>query len=130
MYFPHNAPRLTSIRPLYANKRIPSIYSRHIHGVVECSIGAVFGVSACEMRGQQRGSGKIAFARQVAMYLAHVVGGLSMAEVGQLFGRDRSTVAHACAVVEDARDDAMLDRALGFLEFGLAAGFAPAGGAR
>jgi chromosomal replication initiation ATPase DnaA len=28
-----------------------------------------------------------------------------MTEVGHLFGRDRTTVAHACALIEDARED-------------------------
>ena len=43
------------------------------------------------------------------MYLAHVVCGLSLTEVGALFARDRTTAAHACRVVEDRRDDAELD---------------------
>lgn len=130
MYFPHNGPRLTATRPLYANKRIPSIYSRHIQRLVDCSIGTAFNVSCCEMQSRRRGRCKIAFARQVAMYLTHVAGGLSMSEVGALYGRNRTTVAHACAVVEDARDDALLDRSLSFLEFGLSARFATDGGAR
>jgi hypothetical protein len=53
------------------------------------------------------------------MYLAHVAGGLPLAEVGRLFKRDRTTVAHACAVVEDRRDDPAFDRALAILEFAL-----------
>jgi chromosomal replication initiation ATPase DnaA len=130
MYFPHDRLRLTAIRPLYANKRIPSIYSRHIQRLVDCSIGSAFNVSCSEMRSGRRGRGKIAFARQVAMYLSHVAGGLSLGEVGTLYERDRTTVAHACAVVEDARDNALLDRSLSFLEFGLSAAFATAGGAR
>jgi chromosomal replication initiation ATPase DnaA len=65
------------------------------------------------------------------MYLAHVVGGLSMSEISRLFGRDRTTVAHACARVEDRRDDAVFDRSLDFLELGLMAALTPhEGGAR
>jgi chromosomal replication initiation ATPase DnaA len=63
-----------------------------------------------------RGSPAAAFARQVAMYLAHVGLGLSFSEVGRLFARDRRTVAHACALVEDRRDTAPFDRALDLLE--------------
>src|SRR5665811_1410920 len=59
---------------------------------------------------------RAAFARQVAMYLAHVVCGLSLTEVGALFARDRTTVAHACEVVEDRRDDPQLDGRLDQLE--------------
>ncbi len=57
-----------------------------------------------------------AFARQIAMYLAHVGFGLSMAEVGRAFGRDRTTVLHACHVVEDKRDEVRFDQLLDHLE--------------
>jgi chromosomal replication initiation ATPase DnaA len=39
------------------------------------------------------------------MYLAHVGRGVSMTKVGRLFERDRPTVAHACGLIEDKRDD-------------------------
>jgi hypothetical protein len=60
-------------------------------------------------------------ARQMAMYLAHVAFRLSFTQVGQLFGRDRTTVAHACGVIEDLRDDHILDRALTVLAAALTA---------
>ncbi len=50
------------------------------------------------------------------MYLAHVVFSLSLTEVGHLFARDRTTVAHACMIVEDRRDDRCFDRSLELLE--------------
>jgi chromosomal replication initiation ATPase DnaA len=50
------------------------------------------------------------------MYLAHVTFGLSFSEIGHLFGRDRTTVAHACRVIEDLRDDPAMDRALTIVE--------------
>jgi chromosomal replication initiation ATPase DnaA len=50
------------------------------------------------------------------MYLAHVVGGLTMTQVGELFQRDRTTVAHGCGVVEDLRDIPEMDRVLTILE--------------
>jgi chromosomal replication initiation ATPase DnaA len=63
-----------------------------------------------------RGRSRVAFARQVAMYLAHVAFGLTLTTVGRAFGRDRTTVSHACALVEDARDDPDIDRTLELLE--------------
>jgi chromosomal replication initiation ATPase DnaA len=54
------------------------------------------------------------------MYLAHVVCGLSLTEVGTLFARDRTTVAHACSLVEDRRDDPELDGRLERLERAIA----------
>lgn len=47
---------------------------------------------------------EIAQARMLAMYLVHVMLGRTYSEVGQYFGRDRTTVAHACARIEDMRD--------------------------
>lgn len=63
-----------------------------------------------------RGAPQVAFARQVAIYLMHVCFGLSFAAVGRMFHRDRTTVAHACRVIEDRRDDRELDRRLAALE--------------
>ncbi|HUE46445.1 MAG TPA: helix-turn-helix domain-containing protein [Aestuariivirgaceae bacterium] len=57
-----------------------------------------------------------AFGRQIAMYLAHVVFGLSMAEVGRAFERDRTTVVHACHLIEDRRDEMRFDQLLDHLE--------------
>ena len=50
-----------------------------------------------------------ALARQLAMYLAHVVLGRSLTEIGDAFGRDRTTVSHACGLIEDMRDDPAFD---------------------
>jgi chromosomal replication initiation ATPase DnaA len=64
----------------------------------------------------RRGSSDAAFARQVAMYLCHVGFEWSLARVAAAFGRDRSTVAHACHAVEDRRDDARFDSWIGGVE--------------
>ena len=43
------------------------------------------------------------------MYLAHVMLGRSLSEVGDAFGRDRTTVSYACALIEDLREDPEFD---------------------
>ena len=86
---------------------------------IEGLVCAAFGVRLREFRGPSRGSASAAFARQTAMYLAHVTVGLSLSEVGRRFGRDRTTVAHACARVEDGREEAKVERMLGCLEAAL-----------
>jgi len=73
-------------------------------------------VSAAEVLSGNRGSASIAFARQVAIYLCHVGFEFSLARVAAAFGRDRSTVAHACHAIEDRRDDAQFDLWIGGLE--------------
>lgn len=87
-----------------------------VRQAVEPAVAAVFGVPLRALRAATRGSPRTAFARQVAMYLAHVVLGLSLTEVGAIFARDRTTVAHACAMIEDERDDREFDARLDHLE--------------
>ena len=55
-------------------------------------------------------------ARQLAMYLCHVAVGRSLQAVGEVFGRDRTTVSYACALMEDMRDDRGFDDAVAALE--------------
>jgi hypothetical protein len=54
--------------------------------------------------------------RQVAMYVCHVAYSMPMGEVAQAFGRDRSTVGHACRMVEDRRDDRAYDTFVAIVE--------------
>jgi hypothetical protein len=54
--------------------------------------------------------------RQVAMYVCHIAYSMPMGEVAQAFGRDRSTVGHACRMVEDRRDDRAYDTFVGIVE--------------
>jgi hypothetical protein len=84
--------------------------------VVEHAVATTFQVPLRELRARTRRRAPIAFARQVAMYLAHVAYGLTLTEVGILFTRDRTTVAHACGIVEDRRDDPVFDIFLDHLE--------------
>lgn len=58
----------------------------------------------------------VARARQLAMYLSHVVLGRSLMEIGEAFGRDRTTVSYACALIEDLRDDQRFDDEVAALE--------------
>ena len=84
---------------------------------IEEAVVRVFGVRSEDLNRMTRGRANVALARQVAMYLAHVACGLSLTDTGRLFGRDRTTVAHACGVIEDRRDDPAFDRALDLLEW-------------
>ena len=64
---------------------------------------------------------RIARARQFAVYLHHVALGESLSACGRLFARDRATVRHACARIEDMRDDPLFDYATIRLETALMA---------
>ena len=86
---------------------------------IEAVISTTLGIELAELRTAERGRAATAFARQAAMYLAHVHFGLTLSQVGRNFGRDRTTVAHACARIEDSRDDPTVDTILSFLESAL-----------
>jgi hypothetical protein len=77
---------------------------------------AAFAVPIGELAAPSRRSAYVAFTRQCAMYLAHVCCGLSITAVGRGFGRDRATAAHACRLIEDRRDDPVVDAIVCSLE--------------
>ncbi len=54
--------------------------------------------------------------RQTVMYLMRVVFGLRYGVIGRLYGRDHTTVIHACRVIEERRDDPDANRVLQALE--------------
>lgn len=90
--------------------------NQQLRPLLEAMVANGFDIEEILLQHPTRGDARIALARQVAMYLAHVACGLSKTEAGQLFGRDRSTVHHACVVIEERRDDEGFNRALDHLE--------------
>lgn len=83
------------------------------------AVALEFGVLELDLNARLKGSAEVCFARQVSMYLLHVIFNINLTRTAQMFSRDRSTVSHACNVVEDSRDDpifnAKLERLEGFL---------------
>jgi len=94
----------------------PSPAPEVIHRRVARCVIADFGVTADELAFGSRGSQRAALARQVAMYLCHVGFALSFEGIGRLFHRDRTTVAYACRVIEERREDVWFDRRIAALE--------------
>ncbi len=85
-------------------------------GVTQILVAQAYGVALDEICAASRCNSHAAFARQIAMYLVHIVFSLSIGDVAKAFARDRSTVCHAIQRVEALRDDPDLDRTLGWLE--------------
>lgn len=103
-------PRIRAFRHGHSGDR-----DRRARLAIELAMSRVFGIGADDLWHDSRGEKRIATARQIAMYLAHVSCGLSLTDVGRLFGRDRTTVAHGCLRIEIKRDDPLLDRTLDLL---------------
>ena len=83
---------------------------------VAAMVASAFSICPRSIRDAHRGRARVAFARQVAIYLSHTRLGFSYAAAGSVFGRDRTTAAHACRTVEDKREDPSLDAILDCLE--------------
>ena len=118
--FLHGASPMTLIENSHKprRRRPPSVYDEIARNcwLMEEAVAAAFAVPADELRAASRRAAGAAFARQSAMYLAHVAMGLSFCAVGRIFHRHRTTAAHACLLVEQRRDDPDIDRLLDMLE--------------
>ncbi len=102
----------------------PSAHTRTAHNiplrinseVVGAVVSSIFQISKDQIFSPQRGKASVAFARQIAMYLTHITCGHSYTDIGCFFGRDRTTVSHACQLIEDKREDPDIDWSLDLTE--------------
>jgi chromosomal replication initiation ATPase DnaA len=76
--------------------------------LVKC-VSATRKVPLYDLVDERRGLAAVCEARQLAMYLVHVVLGRPQDLVAELFERSRQTVSHACHVVEDRRESDTFD---------------------
>lgn len=114
------SPRVSpSVSPRPYSRCAPSPADDRLLGIVAAS----FALPPADLMSPSRCSARAAFARQVAMYLAHVSFGANFSAIGRAFGRDRTTAAHAVRVIEERRDDPCIDALLERLE-SACAGFA------
>ena len=80
----------------------------HLH-IAEGYVARCYCIKPAEFYLSTRGRAHVAEARHLIMYLAHVEIGMSHADIASRYHRDRSTVAYACRMVEDRRDDPGFD---------------------
>ena len=125
-----NAMRATDVEMQDANGRKPRRArpgrDAQLIEVCDCVIdlaAAIFSLPSTELRRSGRCTDQISRVRQIAMYVTHVVLGLTMAEIGKGFGQDRTTVVHACHLIEDLRDDEDFDHVISRTEHIIAAAF-------
>lgn len=110
---------------LQKNNRMTQQYSsreRQHHawnlcGALLTLLSVFFQVSLPELHSTQRGSNHVARIRQFGMYIAHTMFGLSMSEVAHAFRRERTTVKHACHLIEDMRENEKFDRNVSSFEY-------------
>jgi len=108
---------ISEVRPvLPAGRKSRRCSARRLCDVAATVTAAAFALPVAAIAAPTRRDAYTAFARQCAMYLAHVAFGLSFSDIGRAFGRDRTTAAHACRLVEDRRDDPAVERVVAALE--------------
>jgi chromosomal replication initiation ATPase DnaA len=97
-------------------------------GLAQAIAAQIYAVTAAEMGGPTRGRPRAARARQIAIHLARSVFDLSQLQLAAAFGRDRSTICHACNLIARLREENdEFDSTLRWMESHLrrAAGFNP-----
>jgi chromosomal replication initiation ATPase DnaA len=77
----------------------------------------VYGVPLEQLRAPTRGRPRVARARQIAIHLARSVFAMSHNQLADEFKRDRSTIHHACHVIDGMREgNAEFDASLRWME--------------
>ena len=104
------------VRPLWQAGQPSARTARRLCDAAAVATAAAFAVPVGELQAATRRSSYVALARQSAMYLSHVAFGVNLSAVGRAFGRDRTTAAHACRLIEERRDDPAIDAVLASLE--------------
>ncbi len=108
-----DAARKFNARPRRFNDRRQPFASRlaaaTLHAVIDATVALVYRVDEAELHQPSRGVASLAQARQIAMYLAHVSFGMRITDVSLFFERDRTTVRHACLLIERRREAPRFD---------------------
>jgi len=88
----------------------------HRAQLIVAAVTLEFGTPHLDLASRKRGGSELCLARQISMYLMNVIYGISLTRIGRVFNRDRSTASHACNVIEDYREDPLLDEKIEKLE--------------
>jgi len=96
----------------------PEIIARQSHqaGLAIAAVALEFGVTETDLIDPPRASSHLRFARQIAIYLINTVYGLNPSHIARIFAKDRSTITHALKVIEECREDPVLDLKIIHLE--------------
>ena len=87
-----------------------------MRNAVEDIVAAAYAIERTAFRCDTKRRRNVLFPRRLAMYLLHVVAGVNLGDIGNLYGRDRRTASYSCAWIERARDEPGLDEVIGLLE--------------
>ena len=84
--------------------------------LVISAVAIEFAIPETSIMSLSKGRSEASYARQVAMYLMFCIYGVTKSRIAEIFSRHFSTVSHACEVIEEQRDDPVLDAKIIVLE--------------
>ncbi|WP_319529388.1 helix-turn-helix domain-containing protein [uncultured Cohaesibacter sp.] len=87
--------------------------------LVDQLVARTFRMPSSALHASTRCRKSVAFARQVAMYLGHVCLSYPLKDIATHYKRDRTTVAYACRVIEDRREEEEVELLINSLESAL-----------
>ena len=91
-------------------------YDQKVGNLVLKLVSTLEKVAMVDLLSSSRGQSDICLARQMAMYLIHTVFSVPYHRVAIFLKRDRTTISHACRLVEDLRDNEEFDKRLETME--------------
>lgn len=96
----------------------PALFiASHRAGLAQLVASQVYGIPVEQLRAPTRGRPQVARARQIAIHLARSVFAMSHNQLAGEFKRDRSTIYHACHLIDGMREnDAEFDASIGWME--------------
>lgn len=103
----------TARRARYPGHGLPT---RVVAAYARRCVAEALGLDVVLLASDRRGARQVAFGRQLAIHLCHIVAGRSHHDVARAFRRNRSTASHHFGVVEDLRDAEEFDRFVDMLE--------------
>ena len=96
--------------------KIPIELDRARARIIVSAVAMEFSVPEFVLSAHHKGSHQVSYARQIAMYLMRCVYGSTKQRIADVFERHYTTVSHACKLIEDHREDPVLDEKLLSLE--------------
>jgi hypothetical protein len=107
---PKRPPADTSVVPSYAEAAPPVIAEDKDHTYrVAAMIAGICGVTVEDVFAETRHSNRSTLARQLTAYALQTNNDWDATRTGRAMNRDRTTVSHSCKVIEDLRDNPLVD---------------------
>jgi Bacterial dnaA protein helix-turn-helix len=115
---PHSFPYLRG-GALHSWRGERRLRESRLSSFAEATVALAFAQTFNTVRAPTRSIAEHAFVRQLAVYMTNTTFAQNFTAIGRTFGRERSTISHACTLVESARQTPHINTALVALDHAL-----------